>query len=159
MSFRTIEWKGDRLVLLDQTLLPAEEVYREYTDYRAVAKAIVDMVVRGAPAIGVTAAFGIALAARGLAGESPEGFSAGLARVCSVFENTRPTAVNLFWAVERMRSKAQSLAGQPAVAVAEALETEARAICREDVEANRHLGRNGAELLPEECTVLTHCNA
>jgi methylthioribose-1-phosphate isomerase len=159
MSFRTIEWKGDRLALLDQTLLPGEEVYREYTDYRAVAKAIVGMVVRGAPAIGVTAAFGIALAARELAHDPPDQFSSGLERAYSTFESTRPTAVNLFWAVDRMRKKAQSLARRPPEVVAEALEVEASAIYREDLAANRQLGQNGAVLLPSEGTVLTHCNA
>ncbi len=159
MSFQTLEWTGDRLVLLDQTLLPGQEVYREYTDYREVARAIVDMVVRGAPAIGVTAAFGIALAARELAADGGARLPERLEAVYDAFRATRPTAVNLFWAIDRMRRRAGELAGQPAPVVAQALVTEALAICREDVEANRRLGRFGAQLLPDSATVLTHCNA
>lgn len=159
MSFETIRWAGDRLVLLDQTLLPAEEVYREYTRYPDVARAIVDMVVRGAPAIGVTAAFGIALAARELAGSGGGDLPARLEEAYRVFRATRPTAVNLFWAVDRMRRRAEGLVGRPDPEIARALEAEAAAIFREDVEANRRMGAFGAELLPNPATVLTHCNA
>jgi len=159
MSFRTLEWKGDHLVLLDQTLLPGQEVYREYRHYRAVARAIVDMVVRGAPAIGVTAAFGVALAARECAEEAPAAFWKHLDAACETLRGTRPTAVNLFWAVDRMRSKAESLRAHSPADLAKALAVEAVAICEEDVAANRRLGRWGAELLPARSTVLTHCNA
>lgn len=159
MSVRTIEWREGRLVLLDQTLLPRQEVYREYTDHRQVAGAIVDMVVRGAPAIGVTAAFGLALAARELAGAPAEAFRSGFEDACRTLAATRPTAVNLFWAIDRMRRRAERLTGLPPADAAEALEAEARAIFDEDVEANRRMGRHGAALLPDPCTVLTHCNA
>jgi methylthioribose-1-phosphate isomerase len=159
MGFQTIEWKGDRLVLLDQTLLPNEEIYREYRDHREVARAIVDMVVRGAPAIGVTAAFGVALAARELATQGGGDLADRLGPACDALRATRPTAVNLFWAVDRMRRRAEALRGRPAAEAAEELLAEARAVLEEDVEANRRLGRWGAELLPDEATVLTHCNA
>ena len=157
MSVRAIEWAGDRLVLLDQRRLPADEIYHEYTDPEAVARAIEDMVVRGAPAIGVTAAYGVALAARGLARGGPGAFREAMGRVMERFARTRPTAVNLFWALDRMR-RVLDRAADPDGA-AQALEAEARAIEAEDVEANRRMGRFGAELLPDPCTVLTHCNA
>ena len=159
MSIRPIQWKGDRLVLLDQTLLPRDEVYREYVDHREVARAISDMVVRGAPAIGVSAAFGIVLAARALSREEPAAFHRGLDEACATLAATRPTAVNLFWAIERMKETARCHAGEPARRIAEALEAEARTIFEEDVQSNRRIGRFGAELLPETCAVLTHCNA
>ncbi len=159
MGFQTIEWKGDRLVLLDQTLLPNQEIYREYRDHREVTRAGVDMVVRGAPAIGVTAAVGGALAARELAAEGEGDLADRLAPACDALAATRPTAVNLFWAVDRMRRRAEALRGLPAAAAAEELLAEARAVLEEDVEANRRLGRWGADLLPDEATVLTHCNA
>ncbi len=157
--FRTLAWTGDQLVLLDQTVLPGEETYRSYTDYRAVARAIVDMVVRGAPAIGVTAAFGVVLAAREFAAGDPGAFPSRLQGALRELAATRPTAVNLFWAIDRMGGVAQRLGGSPPAEVAAALEAEARAILAEDVEANRRLGRFGAELLPDDATVLTHCNA
>ena len=159
MSFQTIEWRGDRLVLLDQTLLPRQEVYREYADYRGVARAVADMVVRGAPAIGVTAAFGVVLAGKAFAGSDPDAFSSRLEEACGTLAATRPTAVNLFWALERMKKTALRHRGRPVAEVVQALEAEARAIYDEDVAANRRMGRFGAELLPDPCTVLTHCNA
>ncbi len=159
MSFKTLEWKGDRLSLLDQTLLPSQEVYREYTDHREVARAIVDMVVRGAPAIGVTAAFGVALAAQELSRPGVEGFGTLLKDACDTLRRTRPTAVNLFWAIERMERRAEIERDRSPAEVAKALAAEAVAICAEDVAANRSMGRFGAELLPARATVLTHCNA
>ncbi len=157
MSVRAIEWTGDRLVLLDQRRLPAQEVYHGCTEPEAVARAIEDMVVRGAPAIGVTAAYGVALAARGLSRSGAAGFREAMERVLERFARTRPTAVNLFWALDRMRRVLDRVT-DPAEA-ARALEAEARAIEAEDVEANRRMGRFGAALLPDPCTVLTHCNA
>ena len=99
MPVRTIEWRNGRVVMLDQRVLPTREVYRVYTSHRDVARAIKDMVVRGAPAIGVAAAMGIALGARTLRGDAARDFE----RICRTFAATRPTAVNLFWAIERMR--------------------------------------------------------
>src|SRR2546428_11687412 len=99
MAVRTIEWRNGRVVLLARRLLPTREVYRVYSDHREVARAIKDMVIRGAPAVGVAAAMGIALGARTLRGD----FGRHFARLCRTFAATRPTAVNLFWAIERMR--------------------------------------------------------
>jgi methylthioribose-1-phosphate isomerase len=153
---RTIEWKNGRVVMIDQRLLPAREVYRLYRDYRHVARAIRDMVIRGAPAIGVAAAMGIALGVRELPARR---FRAGFERICQTFAAARPTAVNLFWAIERMRQVVREHAGEAPASLCDLLEREALAIHREDIEANRALGAHGATLLPDEGTVLTYCNA
>jgi methylthioribose-1-phosphate isomerase len=159
LAFSPIRWMGDRLVLLDQRRLPAEEVYLECRAWSDVADAIRNLAVRGAPAIGVAAAFGIALAA--LASPAPDGdalirdletASAGLAA-------TRPTAVNLFWALERMRRVARSWRELAPVELRAALVAEAERILEEDVAANRQLGAHGAELVPAGARILTHCNA
>jgi methylthioribose-1-phosphate isomerase (EC 5.3.1.23) len=113
MSFRTIEWRDDAVIMIDQTRLPMEEVYQRYTDFNAVAEAIRGMVVRGAPAIGVAAAMGVALGAREIIADTQESFFRQLENVCDVMARTRPTAVNLFWAIERMKQKALSLKGNP----------------------------------------------
>ncbi len=155
-GFQAVEWTGEALRLLDQRRLPTEEVYRVYADPEAVARAIEQMVVRGAPAIGVTAAYGVALAARRRVGADEE-FRSAMGAVLERFARTRPTAVNLFWALDRMR---RVIEGTPdPVRAAEALEAEARAIEAEDLAACRAMGRFGAELLPDPATVLTHCNA
>ncbi|MBI3303058.1 MAG: S-methyl-5-thioribose-1-phosphate isomerase [Deltaproteobacteria bacterium] len=142
--------------MLDQRLLPIQEVYRTYRDYRGVARAIKDMVIRGAPAIGVAAAMGIALGARQLKKiDNPEEFD----RLCQVFAATRPTAVNLFWAIERMRGVYNRTRAQGYDALCERLEREALKVHDEDIAANRRMGRYGATLIPKGATVLTHCNA
>lgn len=152
---RTVEWRNGAVVLIDQRLLPTQEVYRVCRDYREVAAAITDMVVRGAPAIGVTAAFGIALGMQHAKGNLAQ----AMERICRTFAATRPTAVNLFWAIERMRDAFTRVAAHDGAAVREALLAEARAIHREDIAANRALGRFGAELVPDHARVMTHCNA
>jgi methylthioribose-1-phosphate isomerase len=153
---RTVEWRRGRVVMIDQRLLPAREVYRVYRDPREVARAIRDMVVRGAPAIGVAAAMGVALGARRLSDRDAD---ARFERVCRSLLATRPTAVNLAWAIERMRRVYREHRGAPAARLRDRLEREAQAIHDEDVAANRQLGRHGAALLPDEGTVLTYCNA
>jgi methylthioribose-1-phosphate isomerase len=153
----TVAWAGDRVRLLDQTRLPLDEVYLELRDYRQVAAAIREMRVRGAPAIGVTAAFGVALAALEARQLERPAFDAALEEARSVLAATRPTAVNLFWALERMAKVAAVAASVPQAV--EALVAEAQTIQAEDVAASRRLGRFGAELLPQRGTVLTHCNA
>ncbi|MBU6282285.1 S-methyl-5-thioribose-1-phosphate isomerase [bacterium] len=156
MKIRTVEWKAGRVVMLDQRLLPNREVYRIYDDPADVMAAIRDMVVRGAPAIGVSAAMGIAMGARSL---SPDRFPREFERLCRAFAATRPTAVNLFWAIERMRKVARENAHRPVETVVKLLEREALSIRDEDLEGNRRLGEYGAALLPKVCNVLTHCNA
>jgi methylthioribose-1-phosphate isomerase len=156
MSVQTVEWRNGSVVMLDQRLLPTREVYRVYRDYREVAEAIRSMVVRGAPAIGVAAAMGLALGARRL---RPGSHAAGFARLCKAFAATRPTAVNLFWAIDRMRRVHQANRRRPLDTIVSLLEREALAIHDEDIAANEALGRFGAALLPRTVTVLTHCNA
>lgn len=153
---RTIEWRRGRVVMIDQRLLPEREVYRVYDDHRAVARAIRDMVIRGAPAIGVAAAMAIALGARRL---SAKGFRAGFERICRALLATRPTAVNLAWAVERMRRVYRENAGKDIADLRARLQREALAVHDEDIAINRAIGRHGAPLLPDQGTVLTYCNA
>jgi methylthioribose-1-phosphate isomerase len=152
---RTIEWRNGAVVLIDQRMLPRQEVYRVCRDYRDVARCIRDMVVRGAPAIGVTAALGIALGMKQVRSNP----SAGFERICRTFAATRPTAVNLFWAIERMRQTFARVSDQSLPEICEALLLEALNIHREDIAANRSLGKHGATLVPEDAVVLTHCNA
>ena len=140
-----IRWEGNTLYLLDQTKLPVTEAWISYTDYRPVADAIRTMVVRGAPAIGVTAAYAYCLAA--LAGED-------LGEARAVLASSRPTAVNLFWALERMANKAEDCGADPAVLV-----DEAKAIHAEDVAMCKAMGAYGAAVVPEHARILTHCNA
>src|SRR3989441_9040758 len=155
-DFFTIEWQDGAVVMLDQRLLPTREVYRTYRDYRGVARAIKEMVIRGAPAIGVAAAMGIALGARQLKKiDRPEEFD----RLCQVFAATRPTAVNLFWAIERMRAVYTRTRAQGRDALCAHLERAARKLRDEDIAANRRLGRYGTTLIPQGAPVLTHCNA
>ncbi len=156
MKIRTVEWKAGRVVMLDQRLLPNREVYRIYDDPSDVMAGIRDMVVRGAPAIGVAAAMGIAMGARSL---SPDRFARDFERLCRAFAATRPTAVNLFWAIERMRKVVRENAHRPSETVVKLLEREAQSIRDEDLDGNRRLGEHGAALLPKTCNVLTHCNA
>lgn len=159
MSFRTIEWRDDAVFMIDQTRLPAEEVYNRYTDYLSVAEAIKGMVVRGAPAIGVAAAMGVALGARDIVADSMESFLQQLDGVCQVIGSTRPTAVNLFWGIERMKGVAATLCGSTIDEIRQALKQEAILIEQEDLAICKAIGKNGVELIPQGATVLTHCNA
>jgi methylthioribose-1-phosphate isomerase len=143
--------EDDVVVLLDQRLLPAEEVYLRLTTVQEVAIAIRDMAVRGAPAIGITAAYGMVLAAR-----EPD---SSLDQAGELLIRTRPTAVNLAWAVRRMLARAREVAGQSRATLVEALAEEARSVHREDVESCRRIGRLGAARVPASATILTHCNA
>jgi len=161
-DFTPLRWKSGVLYLIDQRVLPARETWIEYRDEHAVADAIKSMVVRGAPAIGCTAAYGVALAARRLAsdGATPEQFRAGLAAAIEVLGATRPTAVNLFWALSQMRDAAAvALTDGGVAAAAVALEQRAVAIHAEDIAMCKRIGAAGGALLPDEGTVLTHCNA
>lgn len=157
-SFDTMRWEGNALLLLDQRVLPVAERMRRFTDADGVAEAIRTMVVRGAPAIGVAAAFGLVLAVRG-ARRKGRPWRSSFEAAAALLAGTRPTAVNLFWAIGRMRKAAASLPdGDPAGALAR-LEREAVEIFDEDIAANRAMGARGAKLLPPDGNVLTHCNA
>ena len=155
---RTVAWNEGRVQLIDQTVLPARLDYIQYSDWREVADSIRTMVVRGAPAIGCTAALGMALGAQSLTEQARQPFLAQLDHIADVFRGSRPTAVNLFWAVDRLVALAARTEGSTA-AIQAALLAEALAMLEEDVETNRRMGRFGAALLPDKGTVLTHCNA
>lgn len=157
-TIRAVLWEEGKLKLLDQRLLPRQEVYLEYEEPRAVADAIRDMVVRGAPAIGITAAYGVVLALRQRIAEGGSGLAARLEQDLGYLAEARPTAVNLAWALERMGKVLFNLPEDTADPVA-AMLAEARAIHEEDIAANRRMGELGAALIEEEgCGVLTHCN-
>jgi methylthioribose-1-phosphate isomerase len=155
---RTVDWADGKVRLIDQTRLPAEFVLIDLETPEAVADAIRTMKVRGAPAIGVTAALGLALAAEQARDLEPAAFRERIATAAALLRTTRPTAVNLFWAIDRILALGQRDAAEPARAAAEMLR-EAQAMLDEDEAANRALGRHGAALLPESANVLTHCNA
>jgi len=148
----TLEWTQAGVVMIDQTRLPRETVFVTCKDYREVAQAIKDMIIRGAPAIGVAAAMGIAL---GALKEDLSKFD----EICETIRKTRPTAVNLFWAIERMRGLYASLGGQSPDAIRARLVEEAQAIKEEDIACCRSIGKHGADLVPDGKIVLTHCNA
>ena len=146
----TIEWTDAGVVMIDQTRLPREQVFVTCRDYKEVAEAIRSMVIRGAPAIGVAAAMGVALGVQQ---------DADFETVCSTLAATRPTAVNLFWGIERMRRLKQSLRGAPREALVRGMIEEARQIKLEDIAICEAIGRHGGPLVPDGKTVLTHCNA
>jgi len=159
MKFKTIEWKKDRVRLLDQRRLPSEVRYLDCRDSSAVADAIRTMAIRGAPAIGVAAAMGIALAAKKITSGRPKVFRQKIERVCQEMRQTRPTAVNLFWAVDRMKKVLDQWSFLEVQAIVKRLEEEALRIYKEDVEINRRIGEKGKLLIQEGAGVLTHCNA
>jgi methylthioribose-1-phosphate isomerase len=152
----TIQWTEAGVVMIDQTRLPLEEKYVTCRTYEEVAEAIRGMVIRGAPAIGVAAAMGVALGAL----HASEGQLDGeMETICDTLAGTRPTAVNLFWAIERMRRLYATVRGRPIGEIRRRLAEEAVAVREEDIAINRAIGRNGAVLVPDHKTVLTHCNA
>lgn len=156
MSVKTIEWKNNRVVMLDQRLLPHKEVYRVYRSYQEVAEAIRSMVIRGAPAIGVAAAMGVALGALKAPAKS---FDREFEKITLVLGKTRPTAVNLFWALKRMREVYLNYRSRGVGSVQKALCDEAQKLYKEDIAANKQLGRFGAGLLRDAKHIMTHCNA
>lgn len=155
-EIRPIQWNNGVLGLLDQTRLPQEQVVVEIDDYRGAVAAIRDMQVRGAPAIGVTAAYAVVMAATSLGADNHEAFMAGLREAAVEINAARPTAVNLQWAVRRMLQVADSVTDL--ATVNERLLSEARLIQQEDEEINRRMGDHGKELMPDGGSVLTHCN-
>jgi methylthioribose-1-phosphate isomerase len=157
----TIEWQPDAVVMIDQRKLPAQEVYVHCKTPAEVARAIKTMVIRGAPAIGVAAAMGIALAMKRSKASGTRQAAVEFNKICDVMAATRPTAVNLFWAIDRMKRAfaAGVQAGESVSELAARLEREARAIHDEDVQSCRDMGRFGATVVPPAARVLTHCNA
>jgi len=156
---KTVEWTDEGVRLIDQTKLPAEETYVTCTTYEEVADAIRRMVVRGAPAIGVTAGMGIALGVRDAEGDHVSELRRNFDDICEAMGETRPTAVNLFWAIRRMQDKFQALSDEPVDRIKQELIAEAQRMYLEDIAANEAMGRNGAVLMPSSGGVLTHCNA
>jgi len=159
MPVETLKWTDSGVLLIDQTKLPAEEVWVNCKNYEAVAEAIRTMIVRGAPAIGVAAEMGIALGARDLDVVSISDFRNGLGQICRIMGETRPTAVNLFWAIRRMQRCFEEASGKSIPLIKQTLIDEAKAIYDEDIATNRAMGANGAPLMPGSGGVLTHCNA
>jgi methylthioribose-1-phosphate isomerase len=152
----TIEWTPQGVVMIDQTRLPLHEEYVTCRDYQEVATAIRDMIIRGAPAIGVAAAMGVAI---GVQKANDADLDGQVETICSTLAATRPTAVNLFWAIDRMRRLYVSLSGKPLAEIRERLIQEAILVREEDIAINRAIGGHGAALVPDHKTVLTHCNA
>lgn len=152
----TIQWTNRGVVMVDQTRLPSEEIYVTCRNYQEVADAIRSMVIRGAPAIGVAAAMGVAI---GVVHAAPENLDAQFAEICDELASTRPTAVNLFWGIERMKRVYGSVRHLPADQIRDRLIAEAKLVREEDIEINKAIGRHGAPLVPDGRTVLTHCNA
>jgi len=158
-GFQTLEWTDSGVRFIDQRKLPAEEAYLTCGNYEQVADAIRTMVVRGAPAIGVATAMGIALGVQKSKAETTAELKQEFDHICEVIAKTRPTAVNLFWAIKRMQDKFETLRIRPVAQIRKALVEEAQRMHAEDIAANQAMGRYGATLIPASGGVLTHCNA
>lgn len=156
---KTIEWKEDRVLILDQTKLPSEIVYLECTDYQMIADAIKRLSIRGAPAIGIAAAMGIALGAQGIRAENFDEFIKKLNPIIETFINTRPTAVNIQWAANRIKDLLNKNRNITIGNLKKMLIEEAKAILEEDIQINKAIGKWGAEFIKDGDTILTHCNA
>ena len=156
---QTLEWTGSGVRFIDQTKLPTEEVYVNCTTHDQVADVIRNMVVRGAPAIGVAAAMGIALGVKNSKAENGADLKKDFDQICEIIRQTRPTAVNLFWAIRRMQEKFETLRVRPVDQIKQALIEESQRMHAEDIAANQAMGRHGAALMPASGGVLTHCNA
>jgi methylthioribose-1-phosphate isomerase len=156
---KTVEWTDAGVRFIDQTKLPTEETYVTCRNYEEVADAIRTMIVRGAPAIGVSAAMGVALGVRDSKANDNLELQREFAHICEVLADTRPTAVNLFWGIRRMREKFEQVSDQPIAAIKETLVAEAQRVLAEDIATNQLMGKHGAVLMPVSGGVLTHCNA
>ncbi len=159
IKIETLRWRDNCLEMIDQRILPATFKYIKYDSAEGVANGIRDMVVRGAPAIGVAAAYGIAVESKRLRHGSPVEFKDGLEKGFDFLSKSRPTAVNLFWALERMRKVWLNSSSNDNLIISEELLQEAHVILSDDIRINRKMGQYGAELLPDGSRVLTHCNA
>ena len=155
----TVEWKNDHVVILDQRVLPGEVRFLDCEIYEDVAEAIRNLSVRGAPAIGVTASLGIALGAKQYPEADLKGFLLHMEQVCHTFASTRPTAVNLFWAVDRMKRILASASPSTIQDMQKRLQEEALAVLDEDIRVNRALGKFGSAIIRDGDHILTHCNA
>ena len=159
---QTLEWTSRGVVFIDQTKLPTEEVYVTCTTHQQVADVIRNMVVRGAPAIGVSAAMGIALGVKNSKAQNASDLKKDFDEICETIRQTRPTAVNLFWAIRRMQQKFETLHIGSVTEIQQAQQTlieESQRMHAEDIAANQAMGRHGATLMPSTGGVLTHCNA
>lgn len=157
-AFQSIEWVDGVVRMLDQRKLPRETVYNDYTTYQEVADAIRSMVIRGAPAIGAAAAYGLVLVAHHTTRDAAEELRTELDMAAEVLRNARPTAVNLFWAIDRMMTCAGDASLDSVAALRDALLAEAIAIAEEDVQINLQIGKNAMSLIPDEATIIHHCN-
>ena len=157
MTLHTIEWKNDSVVMIDQTKLPNELVFVKYTDYNDVADAIGTLVIRGAPAIGVSGAFGMALAALQSSSKTIDGLLSDLEKAKKILFETRPTAINLSWGLEKIMEIAKQ--GKTVSEIIETVIAKAKQMAEEDIKINRNMGKNGAELFQNNDTIMTHCNA
>jgi methylthioribose-1-phosphate isomerase len=155
----TVQWHEGAVRLLDQSRLPESVAFIDCRDVEAVAVAIRELKVRGAPAIGVTAAMGVALGAQSITANDYDAFNNALLPICDRLAATRPTAVNLFWAIDRMKRKLASLRSEPVTSIKAALLNESQAILEEDIALCKAMGRHGANLVETGQTILTHCNA
>jgi len=156
---QTLEWTDQGVRFIDQTKLPTEEIYLNCTTYQEVADVIRNMVVRGAPAIGVSAAMGIALGVKNSKAENVGDLKRDFDQICDVIGKTRPTAVNLFWAIKRMQQKFETLRVRHIPQIKQSLIDEAKRMHAEDIAINQAMGKHGAALMPASGGVLTHCNA
>jgi methylthioribose-1-phosphate isomerase len=156
---KTLEWTDAGVCFIDQTKLPTEELYVTCKSYQEVADAIKTMIVRGAPAIGVAAGMGIALGVRDSKAQTADELAPEFEQICKVLGATRPTAVNLFWAIRRMQNKFAEVRGKSVAEIKRELVAEAQRMHVEDIAANEAMGKHGAVLLPASGSVLTHCNA
>ncbi len=156
---KTVEWTDAGVRFIDQTKLPTEETYVTCTTYQQVADAIRTMIVRGAPAIGVTAAMGVALGVRDSQAKDLAELTRDFERISAELASTRPTAVNLFWGIRRMKDKFEQLSSRPIPEIKQELVAEGQRMLVEDIAANQAMGQHGAVLLPASGGILTHCNA
>ena len=156
---KTIQWVDDAVVMIDQRALPHGEEYLTCSDYREVASAIKEMAIRGAPAVGIAAAMGIVLGFGTCSARNEHDMRDHFYRICDEFAKTRPTAVNLFWAIERMKRCFNSSLPSGYPSIKQALKEEAIRICREDIAANKKIGRWGRQFITNGASILTHCNA
>ena len=157
MELRTVEWKDDSVIMIDQTKLPNELVFAKYTDYNDVAEAIRTLVVRGAPAIGVSGAFGMALAVLQSSSENIEGLLSDLKKAKKILFETRPTAVNLSWGLEKIMKIAEQ--GKTVSEIKDIVVAKAKEMAEDDININKKMGKNGAKLFENNDTIMTHCNA